>query len=174
METKKPISHLAAGAILAAIMIVFGLVMYFAEIQQSGGMQWIAYLLLAAGLVLFINLYGKARNNQVSFGNLFAYGFKTTAFTTLIVIVFTVLSFIALPEIKEKIFEEARKGMEEQGKLSEDEMDEAIDGFKSFFWVIIIGGTLLMYAIVGAIASLIGAAITRKRPFNPLEQLDRK
>jgi hypothetical protein len=174
MENKKPITHLVAGAILAAIMIVYSMVLHFAGLQQQGGLGWIAYLVMCIGIIIFISLYGKARNNQVTFGNLFAYGFKTTAVMTLIVIVFTVLFLIALPEVKEKIFEEARKGMEEQGKMSEDEIDKAIEMTKKFLWVFMIGGILLTYAILGAIASLIGAAITKKRPFNPLEQLDSK
>ena len=63
--------------------------------------------------------------------------------------------------------------MEKQGKLSESEIDKAMEMTRKFFNVFMIGGILLTYAIVGAISSLIGAAITKKRPYNPLEQLDK-
>ena len=41
---------------------------------------------------------------------------------------------------------------------------------EKYFWVFAIGGTMLMFVIVGAIGSLIGAAVTKKRPINPFEQ----
>ena len=174
MEPKKPISHFAAGGILGAFMIIYSLVMYFSGMQQNSGAGWISLCIMVAGLVIFINLYGKANNNYVSFGNLFSYGFKVTAFMTLIVVVYTILSFIVLPEMKEKIFEAARTNMEKQGKLSEEQIDKAMEMTRKFFTVFMIGGILLTYAIVGAIGSLIGAAVTKKRPYNPLEQLDTK
>ena len=173
MEPKKAISHLAAGAILGTFMIIYSLAMYFSGMQQNGGAGWISICVMVIGLVIFIYLYGKANNNQVSFGNLFSYGFKATAFMTLIVVVYTVLSFIIFPEMKDKIFETARENMEKQGKLSEAEIDKAMEMTRKFFNVFMIGGILLTYAIVGAIGSLIGAAITKKRPYNPLEQLDK-
>ena len=35
---------------------------------------------------------------------------------------------------------------------------------KKFFLTFVIGGVILMYAILGAIASLLGAAIAKKNP----------
>ena len=102
MEPRKAISHLAAGAILGAFMIIYSLAMYFSGMQQNGGAGWISICIMVIGLVIFIYLHGKANNNQVSFGNLFSYGFKATAFMTLIVVVYTILSFIIFPEMKEK------------------------------------------------------------------------
>ena len=45
---------------------------------------------------------------------------------------------------------------------------------KRFFMVGMIGGILLFYLITGAVASLIGAAITKKdpRPFEDLNQME--
>ena len=173
MEPKKSISHLVAGAILGIFMIVYSLGLYFTNMQQQGAAGWLAYCIMIAGLIIFIMMYGKANNNQVSFGNLFSYGFKATAFMTLIVVIYTVLSFIMIPEMKEKIFETARENLEKQGKLSESEIDKAIEMTRKFFNVFMIGGILLTYAIIGALGSLIGALVTKKRPYNPLEQLDK-
>ena len=172
MEPKKPINHFAAGAIIAGILIIYSIVLYIIDSQQSAA-GWFAYVIMIAGLVIFISLYGKANNNQVSFGNLFAYGFKATAFMTLLVIVCTLLSFMILPEMKEKIFDTARQSMEKQNKLSEEDIDKAIEMTRKFFYAFTIGGIILAYAIFGAIGSLIGAVVTKKRPYNPLEQLDK-
>jgi hypothetical protein len=172
MEEKKPISHIVAGLLIAAVLIVYSCILYFADIEQTGIFSFLPFVIILAGLIMFINMYGNAKNNQVTFGNLFAYGFKTTALLTLVVILFTVLFFLIFPDIKEKIFETTQQKMEEQGKMTPSEIEEGMKMWRNMFWVFTIGGILLLYAIVGAIGSLIGAAITKKRPVNPMDQLD--
>jgi hypothetical protein len=127
---------------------------------------------MIAGLVFFINLYGNALNNQPGFGDLFAYGFKTTAFLTLAVIAFTVIFILAFPEIKAKGFESARKKLSENADLTKPEIEEMITVSKKMFWVSSIGFIILIYAIMGAIGSALGAAITKKNKFNPADQLN--
>ena len=132
---------------------------------------WVNYIILIVGLIVFINLYGKAMNNQVTFGNLFAYGFKATAIITLVFILFLIIFTLAFPEFKEKIIEAARVQMIEDGKRSDLEIEEDVTMMKKFYWVGLVGGTLLFFLIFGAITSLIGAAITKKNKINPVDQL---
>jgi len=174
MSNQKPITHFIAGIILAAVQIILTLVTMSTGVKQGGASGWISWFLLILGLVLFVNMYGKANNYQLSFGNLFGYGFKATAIAMLLVIAFTVLIFVAMPDMKEKIFEEARRGMEEQNKLSDADIEKGMEFMEKFFYVFMVGGILLSYAILGAVGSLIGAAITKRRPHNPLDQLDMK
>jgi hypothetical protein len=170
MEARKPINHIIAGLIIAGVLIVFSCIVYFSGLQDSG-INWLQYAIIIAGLIIFINLYGKALNDQVSFGNLFSYGFKTTAFIALIIIGFFVIFFLAFPDVKEKGFEMARQKMEEKGTFTEDQIDQAMQTFRKMFWVVTIGGIMFIYAIVGAVGSLIGAAVTKKQPVNPIDQL---
>lgn len=172
MESKKPISHIAAGLIIAGVLIVLSICLHFADVQQTGALAWISYLIMIGGLIAFINLYGNAMNNQVSFGNLFSYGFKTTAVMTVIMILFTVIFFLIFPEIKEKLFETTRQKMEERQNMTTDDIEKAMSFWRRMFWVLTIGSSLLMYAIVGAIGSVIGAAITKKKRINPVDQLN--
>ncbi|MFI5186059.1 MAG: DUF4199 domain-containing protein [Chitinophagales bacterium] len=171
MEEKKPISHFIAGIIIAAVMIIYSLLLNFIGKGQDKTLGWIAYLLLAAGLILFVNLYGNAKNNEPTFGNLFSYGFKTTAIATLLVILCLVIVIFAFPDFKQKILDGMRQGMEDQGKLTDDKIDQAVDWFSNHFMLIMVGGALFMYLLIGVIGSLIGAAITKKKPANPLDQM---
>jgi len=171
MNEQKPISHLIAGLIIGAIMIIFSLVVEFAGLQQVKGIPLIGYGIIMACLILFISIYGKAMNNQVTFGNLFSYGFKTTAVLMLTMILFTIIFFLLFPDIKEKLFESARQKMEEK-IMPEDEIMDKLSIGKKMFWPLTIGSIALVYAVVGAIASLIGAAITKKNLINPIDQLD--
>ena len=170
MEEKKPISHLVAGLIIAAILVVYSILINYMDLSQNQTMGWISYIILLGGLILFVNLYGKAKNNQVTFGNLFSYGFKATAIITLIMVLFIVIFFMAFPEFKDKIVEAAREGMEKQGKMTDDQIDQGMAMFEQNFILFSAGGALFMYLILGAIGSLIGAAITKKQPRSPFEQ----
>ena len=66
--------------------------------------------------------------------------------------------------------ETARQRMEERN-TPDDQIEKGIEMWQKMFWVFTIGGIILVYAIVGAIGSLIGAAVTKKKPVNPLDQM---
>ena len=169
MEQRKPMTHFVAAAVIAAVLIIYTLILQFTGLWKNPSMAWISYILMVAGLIFFINQYGNALNNQVTFGNLFSYGFKTTALLALIMIAFTFILFLVFPDIKEKMVDIARQRMEDRN-MPEDQIDKGIEMWQKMFWVFTIGGIILVYAIVGAIGSLLGAAVTKKKPINPLDQ----
>ncbi|HEU4471380.1 MAG TPA: DUF4199 domain-containing protein [Flavisolibacter sp.] len=168
---QKPISHVTAGLIIGAVLVLLSILSSYAE-SAGRASQWLVYLVIFGGLIFFITRYGKSRNNNVTFGNLFAYGFKTTAVFILLMIGFIVLFNLIFPEFKEKGFEMARAEMEKNKSLKEEDIDRAMGWARDYFWVFAIGGTALLYTILGAIGSLIGAAVTKKQPRNPVDQLD--
>ena len=170
MEEKKPISHFVAGLIIAAILVIYSIILNFLDLSQNKGLGWLSYIILVGGLAFFVNLYGKAKDHQVTFGNLFSYGFKATASTTLIMVVFIVIFFMVFPEFKEKIMDAAREGMEKNGKMTDDQIDQGMQMFERNFILFSAGGVLFMYLILGAIGSLIGAALTKKQPRSPFDQ----
>ena len=111
-------------------------------------------------------------NNQVTFGNLFLHGFKMSAVITVILVLWTILSVLLIfPEIKEKALDTARQQMEDGGKMTDSQIDQAIETTRKYFLVIVILTILFGTLIVGAIASLIGAAAAKKKPVNPLDQM---
>jgi len=172
MEENKPIPHIAAGAIVGALLIIFSLAILFMDYRESQKIGWLAYIILGGGIILFVYLYGKASGFRKPFGNLFSYGFKMTAIIALIMILFLIVFFEVLPGNKEKMLDLTRQSMEEKGKLTDDQIEKFVEGFKKYFIVLTIGGAMFMYTLIGAVSSLIGAAITKKNPVNPLDQID--
>ena len=170
MNQQKPISHIVAGLIIGAFMIVYSLALNFMGLMQQRGLGWVGYGIMIIGIIIFVNLYGKSKNNYVSFGGLFGYGFKTTAIFALLMVLFLIGFFILFPEFKDKIMETAREGMEERENMTDDQIEQGLAMFEKNFLLFTVGGALFMYILLGCIASLIGAAITRKKPFNPLDQ----
>ena len=170
MEERKPISHVTAGLIIAGLLVVYQIIINFMGLTQVRSLGILQFLIIIGGLIYFVNQYGKANNNAVTFGNLFAFGFKATAVFTVINIIFMIIFFLIFPEMKEEALESARKQMEDNPKLTDDQIDQALEMSRKFFWVGVIGSTMLFMIIIGAIGSLIGAAVTKKRPVNPFEQ----
>ena len=73
------------------------------------------------------------------------------------------------PEIKEKTIEMQRLKMEERG-MGDSQIEQAMDFTKKYFTVFMIFGVILGTMIFGSIASLIGAAVAKKKPVNPFNQ----
>ncbi len=48
--------------------------------------------------------------------------------------------------------------------MTSEQISQALTITKKFFMVFAIGGTLLGYLIFGALAALVGAAVTKKEP----------
>ncbi|MEJ7822172.1 MAG: DUF4199 domain-containing protein [Chitinophagaceae bacterium] len=158
------------GFIIGLIMIVISIIASFMELQANGYFQWLGYGIFLIGVILSISQYGKQINYNSTFGNYFAHGFKVSALVTLMMIVFLVVFMTVFPEFKDKAMEEAKKGMAEKN-MSEDQVEQALNMTKKFFMVFLIGGALLGYLLFGAIASVIGAAITKKDP-HPLQDIN--
>lgn len=166
---KKSITHITAGLIIAGVLIVYSMVLTFADLSANRSLSLLSLVFLAAGLIYFITQYGKSVDHTASFGQLFSFGFKATAVTTIIVLAFQVLFFLVFPEYRDKMEEISREAMYKQG-LSDQQVDQAIEFTKRFFWPFLIAGTLVSNLIVGAIGSLIGAGITKKNPQTPFQQ----
>lgn len=167
---KKPLSHTAVGGIIGGIIIIYSMVLYFMDLTANKALGYLSYAVILAGIIIAINKYGKSVDNSASFGKLFTFGFKATAVLTILVIVFQVLFFLIFPEYKEKFFEIAREQMVKDGKANEEQIEMGLQVFRKFFWVFIIGGSLFGLVVLGAIASLIGAAVTKKTVQSPFTQ----
>ena len=171
MEQRKPMTHITAGLLVAGLLVIYSIIVNFLNLNGVPGINLLQYAIIIGGLIYVVKQYGKANNYTVSFGNLFAYGFKATAMFTILFIAFLILFFIAFPDLKEKTFEMARQQMEKQKNISDEDIDKAITISRKFFWVGVVGGTMFFLVIVGAIGSALGAYLTKKRPQDPLDQL---
>jgi hypothetical protein len=111
-------------------------------------------------------------NGNVTFGNVFGHGFKTTAIVAVFMIIYTVLAIkVLFPDMADQAMVIAKQKMQESpSHLSDEQIEQSLSMVKKFFLPIAIGGIILGFAIVGAIASLIGAAVAKKNPQSPFQQ----
>jgi len=172
MEENKIMSPQIKGLLIALIVIILGIVGYFTGLGFSTTWyNWVVNLVLLAAIIIACIHFANQKQGFVTFGNVFLHGFKLSAVITIIMLVYTILAFTVLfPDMKEKIFEMQAAQMEKQG-VDSDKMEQATNAMKNFFWPITIGVTIFGTLIWGTIASLIGAAVAKKKKFNPLDQL---
>jgi hypothetical protein len=57
-----------------------------------------------------------------------------------------------------------------KNNMSDEDSEKAIEMTSKFMLPLAIGGILLAFIIIGAIASLIGAAVAKKNPQGPFNQ----
>ncbi len=152
------------GIIIGLVLIVIAIIIYFANVDINGPIKWLSNVVFVIGIIWSISYYGKQVNHNATFGNYFAHGFKVAAMVTVLMIIYLIIFILLFPEFKDKAMEMARVGMEKGGKLTSEQITQALTMTSKFFMVFAIGGTLLGYLIFGALASLVGAAITKKAP----------
>lgn len=152
------------GLVIGLILIILALATYFANIQVNGPVQWIGYAIFIGGVIWSVYSYGKQINYNATFGNYFAHGFKVAALVTAIMIIYVVIFITLFPDFKEKALDQAQVAMREKNKMTSEQISQAMEFTKKFFMVFLIGGTLVGYLFFGALAALIGAAITKKEP----------
>ena len=161
---KKVMSSSAKGLLIALILIVLSLIIQFTGSEQTIWGRWLGAIILVAGVIWACISYGQQMDGNVTFGNVFGHGFKTTAVVTVICVLFTAAILLLMPEIKEKAIEAARVEMEKNPNLTESQIDQGIAMTNKFFFVFAIAAILFGYLIIGLIASLIGAGVTKKTP----------
>lgn len=166
---KNKVSHLLAGGIIGAVLVLINVIFIIFDMTGNTKISWIGSVINIGLLIYFMIEFGKQHDNQKSFGELFSYGFKATAFTTIILTAFMVFYSFAFPDSADKAMEIAREQMSSQQNLSDETIESALEMTKKFYFPILIGGTIFGTMMIGAVGSLIGAAVTKKNPSHPFQ-----
>ena len=170
MEENKIMSPQVKGLLIALVVIILGIAGYFTELGFSTWFNWVVNAIMFAAIIIACVHFANQKQNYVTFGNVFLHGFKITAVITIILLVYTLLAFnVLFPDMKEKIFEMQKAKMEESG-MDDDKLEQATTMMQKYFTLFLILGVIFGTLIWGCIASLIGAAVAKKKPINPLTQ----
>jgi H+/Cl- antiporter ClcA len=172
MENKNPTSHIVKGAIIASIGILISIIVHVFNLYESQWINWVTYVLIIGGLVYGAIMFSNQNNHNVTFGNVFAHSFKTTAVVIVIQTLYTLLAIkVLFPEMLDKVLEISRKKMEENPKMTDELIEQAMTMTRKYFVPFAIGGSIIGTAFIGLIGSLLGAAFAKKNanPFNESE-----
>lgn len=168
---KQVTSHIIKGTILGGISILLSILIYVFNLYTVKELNWVSYAIIIGGIIYGNILYANQNGNNVSFGNIFAHGFKTTAVLIVITVAYTLLALkVLFPDMIDKIIDMSRIEMEKNPKLTDEMIEQGIAMTKKFFVPFAIGGVLIGTGFMGAIASLIGAGVAKKNPVDPFKQ----
>ena len=168
---KQITSHIIKGAILGGISILFSIIIYVFNLYTMQWLNWLSYVFLVGGIIYGNILFANESDNNVTFGNIFAHGFKTTAVVIVITVIYTLLAlYVLFPDMVDKIIEMSRVEMAKNPKLTDEMIEQGIAMTKKLFLPFAIAGAIFGTGFLGAIGSLIGAAVAKKNPVDPFKQ----
>jgi amino acid transporter len=161
---KKVTSSVMMAVVITLVLIVVNLVVYFTDLWREMWAAYSGFLLLFVAIIVAVVIHGKERENNVTFGRLFGFGFKTVAAVACLMILYTWLFNFLVPEAKEKYLEYLREQTLKNPRATEETADQTVKLVGDNFLLFAIIGTILWYLVLGCIASLIGAAVAKKQP----------
>ena len=144
--------------------IIISLILFFLHMQFESWAKWLQTFIMLSAIILGIRAIAEDnRNKLVPFGTLFKGGMMITLIVAIIsIIYFLIYSNFIETDFVDKILEVSRQKMADKG-LSEEQTDRAIEMTKKFmspvFMTVI---ALISNLIIGAVTSVIGAAIFKK------------
>jgi hypothetical protein len=159
---KKVTSSVAMGVLVALILVVCNLVVHFSGLWRE---MWAAYsgfaLLFIAAIVVVI-LHAKETGYRGSFGNLFSFGFRTTAATICLMVLYTILFNLIFPEAKAKYLELVRERSLQRPEATEQDVTRLVDWVSNNYILFSVIGIVFWFLVLGGVGSLIGAAVSKK------------
>lgn len=151
---------LYTGAATVLLMLLF----YAIDLGRENYVQWIGTIVLIAGIVMgTINYRDKLNGGYISYGNAFLTGLYVTVVTAVITVIYSIIYVEYLdPGAMQYYMEMAEQKMVDKG-LSDEMIDQQMamaEKFATPTFRIVVG--LLASTIIGAVISLITAAIFKK------------
>jgi hypothetical protein len=169
---KKPVSHFVVGVVISLVIIIFFLAFYYTGMSfEKSAISYLPTLFFMGAIIFAITQFAKAKDHNVTFGSCFSYGFKATAIVAIIMAIFVFCFITFVPEYKDQFLDFMSSEMEKNSsKLSDEQQEQSMNMISKFFMISAVGGGLFMNLLFGAIASLIGAAVSKKNPQTPFQQ----
>jgi Protein of unknown function (DUF4199) len=161
---KKSSDYLGKGLMLSLVLIVVDLIGGFAHLRFESWFKWLSTFTAMIAIIVFCIQYAKREVDGVTFGNVFGYGFKISLVVSIIMVVYTLLSFnVIFPELTDQILTKTRTDLQATGKLTDDQIDTQVAMTKKFMQPGILSIFVFLATLFfNTIAALLGAAFAKK------------
>jgi hypothetical protein len=166
---KKITTSVLAGIVLSLVLIVESVIVYFTGLYMQSWAKYIGLAIFAVGVFWAINNHAKEKQHDVSYGELFSFGFKVSAVVTCFIVLYTVLSEALFPEMKTKMMEIARQQALNQPGADPDLVDKGLAVYSDHYTLYNVIIVIFAFVFLGLVFSLIAAAIPKKNPNAGLE-----
>ncbi|WP_020606302.1 DUF4199 domain-containing protein [Spirosoma spitsbergense] len=159
------------GLITGIALVVYSIILYTLDQTTNGALSLVIYGILIGGLIVGMREYRTNNGGYMTYGEGMGLGALLSAIAGLLSSAFTVFyTQIIDPGFQERIVGQVRDQMEQQGKMSDEQIDQAIEWMQKFQspglqFMFGLLGTIL----IGVVLSLIIAAFIRRNKTNPFE-----
>jgi Protein of unknown function (DUF4199) len=153
------LSSKSIGLITATLMVASSLIMYYVlKLPETGATKYTAYSIYVLGIVASLYLYQTSKPSNNSFKDYFSEGFKTFVIVTLIMAVFTFVFYKLNPQILDNTLDQINKANSLDPNKTTAEVLENSNKIKGIFMPMTIAINTIIYMVLGALISVIGAA----------------
>lgn len=159
-------THTTYGLITGLATIIFGALMLAMKMDMDSGLQYVTYLIMLAGLVMNAMAYAKANDNYVTFGNVYGSCFKAVLIMSVLALVWGIVIIYAFPDLKDEVLSKMADKFEKDG-TPEEQAEVAMNMTEKYWGITMIFGSLIGTMFMGALLSLIAAAIPKKKGAMP-------
>jgi hypothetical protein len=170
MEKKQ--THVMYGFIAGISMVILSLILYLTGIMfKSDYASWISLIPFLIAAILNAMAYSKANDGFVTFGNVFGSCFKMSMIVAIVLVAWNIVAMFALPEMKTKILELAHDKMAKNPKMTDEQIEMAMNMTTKYWNIFAIAGAIFSGLFYGAIFSLIGGAVAKKKGERPMGEM---
>jgi len=165
-NTKKPGSAQVAfkwTLIYIVTSIVLTYLWQFLGIGTTSPLRYISFIPFIAFMFLAQKEYSEKLGGFMTFGEGFVAGLLFAVFSGVLGAIFSYIYLAVLsPQVWQQSLDATRAALESKGTLSSDQIDQAMNITAKYGLILTLVGGIVVMPIVGAIISLIGAAIFKK------------
>lgn len=122
------------GIYLGLTLVVFSLLMFLLDVDRESWINYISYVIMAAGLYMaIVNYRDKLSGGFIEYGKAFSAGFYTGLIASLITTIFTYIYVQYIdPGLIEEILVKAEESMlESNPEMSDEQLSQALSMTKS-------------------------------------------
>jgi hypothetical protein len=166
---KKSSDVMGKAILLSLILIIVDLIGGFTNLRFENWFRWLSTIIMCIVIIAFCIQFGKQQTDGVTFGKIFGYGFKISLWVSVIVVLYSLLSVnVIFPEFIDQILVKTRTDLQAKGGMTDEQIDQAVSMTKKFMQPLPLSiFTFLATLFFGTVASLLGAAFTKKSEPTP-------
>jgi len=151
------------------VSVILTYIWQFAHISLESPVKYISYILFIAFLVMSQKEYRGLRGGYMTFGQAFVEGLLFAVFYGILSAIFSYIYMTILsPQVWEQAMVASQQKLEAAGNLSSEQIESAMAISRKYGILIAVVVIILGTPFMGAIVSLIGAAVLKKDP-QPLD-----
>ena len=157
------LTPLVKGIITGVLLIITSLSLYYFKSPAGSGLNYIIYLLYAAGIVWTLVSYSRSAEFTGKFADLFGQGFRCFIVVILIMVAYTAIFSMQHPEFAEEAATYYREDLVKEKNKTPGEIDKLVADAKKQYTTSLVSITIFGYLVTGALITAAGSALLMRR-----------